>query len=161
MVSVNAQLHMKYLNATPAGRHGAAGGSEMQNQDQEKAPHGAGPGGGEAGRPMSLSDGMISKLKVGDGEAIRLVALGLAAECHEFALSREIASESVEHHLPFVFGIFEGNLCDLIRVVPVATCCATDIGAVRIEFCPEGYRRLAEAAKDRMADAIDGNGGLI
>lgn len=114
----------------------------------------------EAPRGAGLSqdkDAWVSDLKITDDEAMSLIVLSLATERHELALARGILSRLVEHQLPLVFGILNGNPGDLLDVVPVPASGASCIAAVHIRFSQEGYRRLAEAAKDRVAGTVDRN----
>lgn len=96
----------------------------------------------------------VSDLEIND-EAMGLIVFGLARECHEFALSRGIASHSVEDQLPLVFSVLGSNMSDLLDVRDVVTGDATCLAALNIGFSDEGYRRLADTAKDRMAGAVD------
>lgn len=96
----------------------------------------------------------VSKLKF-DDESMRLIVLSLAREVHHFALSRGIASHSVEHQLPLVFSILDSKASYLIDTSDVVTGEASCIAAVRIAFSDKGYRLLACAAKDRVANIVD------
>lgn len=118
------------------------------------AGHEKGPAEAEPVRRIGMTDAWVSDLKVSDHEAVSRIVFGLARECHEFALSSGIPSHSVEDQLPLVFGVLNGNTGNLLdaRVVPASG--AADLAALRIDFSPEGYRFLAEAAKDRMAGAV-------
>jgi len=101
-----------------------------------------------------MTDEWVSDLKIND-KAVSRIALGLAGECHNLALARGVTGGAVKDHLPLVFSVLDGRIGDLLLVSPVSTGCASELAAIRIGFCPLGYRRIAEAAKDRVADAID------
>lgn len=124
----------------------------MRADQNETAPREAGPQQGP--------DTWVSELEIND-EAMRLVVFGLARECHEFALARGIPSHSVEDQLPLVLGVLDGRAGNLLDCSPVAASGASDIAGIRIGFSPVAYRRLAEAAKDRVAGAIDRDGRLV
>lgn len=96
-----------------------------------------------------MSEAWLSELQV-NSEAMSLVALRLAGEVHEFAAARGIAQGSVEDHLPFVLGVICDHLADFILVGPVVASGASGL-TCRVGFVPEVYRRIAEAAKDRLA----------
>ena len=106
------------------------------------------------GRRLTRSE--ILELKV-DDEGVREIVLGLARECHDFAATRDVTHLSVEEYLPFVFGELDGKLGDLFDVSDVPAVDTPDIATISIRFSDEGYRRLAEAAKDRVARSIDGD----
>ena len=97
------------------------------------------------------NDEWISELPVSD-ETIKLVRDRLALECHDLALASGIPSEAVEMQLSLVHEVLVGGLADLILISPVAASGAAPL-AVRITFDPATYRRLAEAAKDRVLAA--------
>lgn len=95
----------------------------------------------------------VSELKF-DNEAMGLIVLGLALEVHEFALARGIPSHSVDHQLPLVFGVLDGNLSHLLDARDVPALDASCLAALSIGFSDKGYRLLADAAKDRVANSI-------
>ncbi|MFA7647851.1 MAG: hypothetical protein WCY15_12855 [Phenylobacterium sp.] len=95
-----------------------------------------------------------SELKF-DNEAVGLIVLGLALEAHEFALARGIPSHSIDDKLPLVFGVLDGHLSHLLDVRDVPARDTSCLAALSIGFSDEGYRLLAAAAKDRVANAID------
>ncbi|WP_375553366.1 hypothetical protein [Roseovarius mucosus] len=106
-------------------------------------------------------DHWVSKLQL-NNEGFTALMLGIAGECHEFALSRGIPSHSVEDQLPLVFGVFDGDFRDLLDIREVPTRDASGLASVSIGFSPEGYRRAAEAAKNRVANPIDvDRGGVV
>lgn len=113
----------------------------------EEAPRGA-------GQPQDR-DAWVSDLKITDDKAMALIVLRLATEVHDFALSSGVASHSVKDQLSLVFGVLNSHLADFVSVTPVVAVDASDFAAIRVGFSPEGYRRIAIAAKDRVADAVD------
>lgn len=107
-----------------------------------------------------MRDEEIAGLEVND-ETMRLVVLGLAAEVQEFALSRGIAGSTVEAQLELILREFEGDLGGLLDIREVPAVGATDIAALSVRFSAEHYRRLASAAKDRVAGTLDVDAGGI
>ena len=107
-----------------------------------------------------MSDQWVSELEV-NNESIGLLVLGIARECHDLALSRGIPSHSVEDQLPLVFSVFDSNLRDLLRFREIPAAGTPCLAAIAMTFSPEGYRRAASAAKDRMANSVDGYGGGV
>ena len=98
----------------------------------------------------------VSDLALND-ESVSLMIHSLALECHEFALASGILSHSVEDHLPLVFSVLDGNSGDLLDFVSVITPDAPCIASLTVRFSDEGYAMAARAAKDRMANAVDGD----
>jgi hypothetical protein len=98
----------------------------------------------------------VSELKF-DDEAMGFIVRGLALEAHEFALARGVFSHSVDHQLPLVFGILNGKLSHLLDLRDVPAGGASCLAAIRIGFSDEGYRLLADAAKDGAASPIYGD----
>jgi len=107
------------------------------------------------GGAVSSDDAWVSELQV-NAETIGLVVRSLAAELHDFAALGHVPSLSVQHQLQLVFDELGREAANLIRVTPVAAGGATDLLSVRTSFCPLAYRRAAEAAKDRIRNAING-----
>lgn len=108
-----------------------------------------------------MDDHWVSQLQIND-EGFEALMLGIARECHEFALSRGIPSHSIEDQLPLVFGVFNGDFRDLLDIREVPAVGASCLASVTVRFSPEGYRRAAEAAKNRVANPIDvDRGGVV
>lgn len=101
-----------------------------------------------------MSDDWVSQLEFND-ESVSLIVRRLALECHEFAVARDISGSSVEDHLSLVLDVLDGNLGGIMRFEDIPATGAGDICGLAIRFSSEGYRRLADAAKDRMAGAVD------
>ena len=97
----------------------------------------------------------VSQLKFND-ESVRLIMGSLALECHHFAASRGVSHQAVDHELNLDLGVLDSQLGDLFHVVHVPAVDASCLASIRIAFSNEGYRRLADAAKDRMALAFNG-----
>ena len=98
----------------------------------------------------------VSNLEIND-ETIALIINSIALECHAFALSRGIPSGSADLQLNLVFEIFVDYSHHLIdsRVVPTGgTSC---IAAITLVLSNEGYGLIAQAAKDRVAYAANGD----
>lgn len=106
--------------------------------------------------PAAIADGKISQLQI-DDEAMRRIVFGLARECYDFALARDIPSLSIEDQLPLVAGILDSYPRRLVDIRSVPATGATSFAALTIRFSDEGYRFLAQAAKDRMLDIVDGD----
>lgn len=94
-----------------------------------------------------------SELQIND-EAMGPIVLGLALECHEFALASGIPSQSVDDQLPLVFGVLDRHLRDILNIRNVPAVGTSCLSGLRIGFSDEGYRLTAKAAKDRMANAV-------
>ena len=105
-------------------------------------------------------DAWVSGLKI-DDEGIRAIMFGLASECHEFAASRGIPSKAIEDQLTLVLDVLSDLGRDLIDCRPVPAGGASCLAAMTIGLSPEGYRRVASAAKDRIARSVDLDGGLV
>jgi hypothetical protein len=103
---------------------------------------------------------LVSNLKFND-ESMNLIVLGLARECHDFATSRGITSHSVEHQLPLVFSILNCQSGDLLNVFDTSARLTTSIAAVSVSFSDEGYRRIAETAKNRMINSINSDTYIV
>lgn len=107
---------------------------------------------------------MTSPLQVSelpfDDEAMNLIVFGLAREVHEFALGRNIPSHSIESQLPLVLGELDDKLGDLLDIRDIPAGDTSCLAGLRIGFSDEGYRRIANAAKDRVADTVDGDGNV-
>lgn len=95
-----------------------------------------------------MDDSWVSDLSVSD-ESIGLIVRRLSIECHDFAAARDIKHLSVEDHLGLVCDVLRRNLNDLILFRPVVTTGASGL-SLWISFDPVCYRRLAEAAKNRV-----------
>ena len=102
---------------------------------------------------MSDLEVFLSGLRLGD-EAIGLIVHRLASECHQFAVAYGIPSQSVKSQLGLVLDVLNGYLPDMFRFGPVVASGASGL-AMHIAFNPETYRLVAQAAKDRVADAVD------
>lgn len=92
------------------------------------------------------SDEWLSELEV-NNETILLVAGRLAAELEDFAAASGVSGCLVEPQLANACDVLSGNFHDLILVGPIVTG-GTSALSIRIGFNPQGYRRIAEAAKD-------------
>jgi hypothetical protein len=100
-------------------------------------------------------DDWLKGLKV-NNKTICLVALRLALECHDFAASRGISHHSIEDQLGFVLRELDGNVCHLIDIIPVVAGDASRLSlCIQLSFSGVGYRRMAEAAKNRVTGSID------
>ena len=106
------------------------------------------------------ADAWVSDLEVND-ESMRAIMFGIAVECQELPALRHIPSETVQLKLGVFFGEFDSRQYGIIEVSPVPAEHTADILALRIGFSPAGYRRLAEAAKDWMARAADGDADAV
>lgn len=95
----------------------------------------------------------VSELKF-DNEAMGLIVRGLALEAYEFALASGIPSHSVDDQLPLVFGVLERDLGHLLDMRNVPARSTSDLAALSTGFSDRGYRLLADAAKDRVANSI-------
>lgn len=103
----------------------------------------------------------VSELQVGDDKTMGLIVLNLARECHEFALSRGIPSHSVDHQLGLVFSILGSHSSHLLNIIDVPTAGTSSLAGLSIGFSDEGYRLLAGAAKDRMANSVDADAEIV
>lgn len=107
---------------------------------------------GQSSAPAD-DDAALSQIQVND-KTVVLIAVCLASKCHDLALARGVTGHSVQNHLPLILDVIADDSHNLIRLVPVVATVASDIAAFRLSFDPEGYRRAAQAAKDRMANAV-------
>jgi hypothetical protein len=105
---------------------------------------------------MARPDLDVTALPLND-ESVRLIVHSLALECHEFALSCGILSRSVESQLKLVGRAFSDYGNDLLQVRHVPTTDASCVASIVIGFSNEGYRRVARAAKNRVAHSVDGD----
>ena len=97
----------------------------------------------------------VSQLKFND-ESVRLIVGSLALECHHFAASCGISHQTVDHELSLDLGVLDGQIGDLFHIINVPAVDASCLASIRIAFSNEGYRRLADAAKDRVALTLNG-----
>lgn len=102
----------------------------------------------------------VSKLHI-DDESMGLIVRSLALECHDFALLSGIPSHSVEDQLPLVFSVINSHGGDLLNISDVPAAKASDIAAIRVSFSNKGYLRLARAAKNRVAGAVNVDANII
>ena len=102
---------------------------------------------------MFDGDAWVADLDFND-ESVSLLMERLARELDEFVALESVLHADVEEPLGFVLDIPEGNIRDPLDVRKVVAS-GTPGFALHIGFSPEGYRRLAEAAKNCMRPAID------
>jgi hypothetical protein len=102
----------------------------------------------------------VSELQI-NAEAMMLIVRSLAVETHNLAASRGIAHGSVDDQLPLVLGIIDSSPSYLLAIRDVPTSDTACLAAVSIRFSDKGYRLLAPAAKDRVANSADGNGNVF
>ncbi len=102
----------------------------------------------------------VSELKLND-ESVSLIVHSLALECHEAALAGGLFSESVEGQLGLVGSVIDSHGCDLLDISSVFTGGTPCIASISFGFSNERYLLLAEAAKDRVARAIDGDANIV
>lgn len=102
------------------------------------------PGTGLGG--VMQGDSWVSELPVSD-EAILTLRRRLAGELDEFVVARGGPKASRQRLPGLLDDILLRDLKDLITACPVVAAGAPEF-AVRLSFCPLGYRRSAEAAQD-------------
>lgn len=97
-------------------------------------------------------DAWVGRLRPGL-ESILTIRDRITAEAHDFAATRDIAQAPVEVELGLVSEVLSSNLDDLILVRPVVTGNASEL-RVSVSYDPVGYRRIAEAAKNRVLTRV-------
>lgn len=124
----------------------------MSGDANEKAPRGAGL---SAGRDAWLSD-----LRWLNDEAVPFVtgylAGSLVGEFRDVA-GEEASVELVDACLRSAFDAVTGNFNDIFKIRQVAAGHASSLGGFETFCDPAGYRRAAEAAKDRVGNFIKGD----
>tara|TARA_R110002124_G_scaffold287223_1_gene471730 strand:- start:1414 stop:1710 length:297 start_codon:yes stop_codon:yes gene_type:complete len=96
----------------------------------------------------------VSNLQIND-ESMRFIVRSLALEAHDFAISSDIPSHSVEHQLPLIFSILNSHSGNILDIRDVPTSDASSLAGISIRFSNEGYRLAASAAKDRVASVVN------
>ncbi|MEQ3669439.1 hypothetical protein [Pseudophaeobacter sp.] len=99
----------------------------------------------------------VSNLKFDNESIVRLVQ-SLALETHHFAAARNLGHFTAGQLSELVLCELQSNLSDLLDVRCVFTGKAPCIGSLSVGFSDEVYRRVAEAAKHRVLNIVDGDG---
>jgi hypothetical protein len=119
--------------------------------NNEKAPR-------EAGL-MGDRDAWVSGLRWDDDEAWKVIIHRMAAEIVDACPLENLGIDDMDFGLLFAGQAAAEYLNDIYRIVPIAAGDASSLGELRISFDPAGYRRAAEAAKDRVLTVSNGNFG--
>lgn len=107
-----------------------------------------------------INDDWVSQLHFND-EGVNAIMRGLARKLNEASFLRDGLGHSVELKFPFDLSELDNEFAYLVLVTPVPTRPATPFGGIILGFCPLGYRRFAEAAKDRVRSTIDRDGCCV
>jgi len=92
----------------------------------------------------------VRSLKI-DDESVRLIVFSLASELQDFLFRNGVSEVPIVSQLEFVMSVLGSDSRRLLDITDVPTTNASDIASIRVRFSNEGYRFLANAAKDAAA----------
>ncbi|AHD09515.1 hypothetical protein PhaeoP75_01802 [Phaeobacter gallaeciensis] len=111
---------------------------------------------GAYGQPRVLSEAELRSINV-DNKGVRFLMSCLACELQEASTFGDVTHLTVKDQLSLVFGELNRNLGDLLDIRSVSTGDAASLASLSIRFSYPLYRLVAEAAKNRAADIVDGD----